>query len=225
MKRQIVCADHQRREFKLGSAAFTRTSPSPSTSRIHTTMRGLDESTEIFVRVGQTAGEQVKHGWQAFLNFAARDNVLEVALGLIIANAFTKVVTSFVSDIVLPIVSLLPFLNRNMDQKFAVLSKGPNYPIGEGYNTVDQARDDGALVLAWGSFVETLLNFGGVSLTLFFGAHLYMFVSRNKIIKPTVKCRYCNQYISVEASRCLNCSSWQDGREDLPKSDGEGYEE
>ena len=59
-------------------------------------------------------------------------------------------VTSFVSDLVLPIVSLLPFLNRNMDQKFAVLSKGPNYVSGEGYNTLKQARDDGALVLAWG---------------------------------------------------------------------------
>lgn len=51
---------------------------------------------------------------------------------------------------VLPVVSLLPFLNRNMDQKFAVLSKGPNYASEEGYNTLEQARDDGALVLAWG---------------------------------------------------------------------------
>lgn len=66
-----------------------------------------------------------------------------------IANAFTKVVTSFVSDLVLPIVSLLPFLNRNMDQKFAVLSKGPNF-ASEGYNTLHQAREDGALVLAYG---------------------------------------------------------------------------
>ena len=45
-------------------------------------MRGLDESTDLLLRVGQTAGEQVRHGWDAFLNFAARDNVLEVALGL-----------------------------------------------------------------------------------------------------------------------------------------------
>lgn len=50
---------------------------------------------------------------------------------------------------VLPVVSLLPFLNRNMDQKFAVLSRGPNY-VAEGYNTLKQARDDGALVLAYG---------------------------------------------------------------------------
>ncbi|KAJ5546455.1 hypothetical protein N7494_004040 [Penicillium frequentans] len=169
-------------------------------------MRGLDESTDLLLRVGQTAGEQVRHGWDAFLNFAARDNVLEVALGLIIANSFTKVVTSFVSDIVLPVVSLLPFLNRNMDQKFAVLSQGPHYDPEKGYNTVKQARDDGALVLAWGGFVENMLSFLGVSLTLFAVAHLYMLVSHNKIIKPT-------------ASRCLNCSSWQDGREDVCKDD------
>lgn len=36
-----------------------------------------------------------------------------------------------------------------MDQKFAVLSKGPNY-TSEGYNTLYQAREDGALVLAYG---------------------------------------------------------------------------
>jgi large conductance mechanosensitive channel len=45
-------------------------------------MRGLDESTDVLIRVGQSAGEQVRHGWRAFVNFAARDNVLEVALGL-----------------------------------------------------------------------------------------------------------------------------------------------
>ncbi|KAJ6037094.1 hypothetical protein N7540_001373 [Penicillium herquei] len=197
-------------------------------------MRGLDDSTEILIRVGQTAGEQVKHGWNAFLNFAARDNVLEVALGLIIANSFTQVVTSFVSDIVLPIVSLLPFLNRNMDQKFAVLSSGPHYDPKKGYNTVSQARDDGALVLAWGGFVENLLNFMGVSLTLFAVAHLYMLISHNKIIKPTVRCRYCKKYISVEA-RHLNetlslilvelTNDWQDGREDPIKRDNDGDDE
>lgn len=40
-----------------------------------------------------------------------------------------------------------------MDQKFAVLSQGPNYVPEEGYNTIQQARDDGALVLAYG-YVE-----------------------------------------------------------------------
>lgn len=67
-----------------------------------------------------------------------------------IAQAFTKVVTSFVSDIILPIVALLPFLHRNLDEKFAVLRRGPHYVKWNGYNTLEQARDDGALVLAYG---------------------------------------------------------------------------
>lgn len=57
----------------------------PLAERPHTlltTMRGLDDSTDVILRVGQSAGEQVRHGWDAFVNFAARDNVLEVALGL-----------------------------------------------------------------------------------------------------------------------------------------------
>ncbi|KAJ5177798.1 Large-conductance mechanosensitive channel [Penicillium coprophilum] len=178
-------------------------------------MRGLDESADVLLRTGQKAQEQVRYAWAGFINFAARDNVLEVAL----ANSFTKVVTSFVSDLVLPIVSLLPFLNRNMDEKFAVLSKGPNYDPQYGYNTLYQAREDGALVLAYGLFIETVINFMGVSLTLYAVGHLYMLITHDKIIKPTVRCPYCKQYIGVSALRCRHCSTWQDGREDEPRSD------
>jgi large conductance mechanosensitive channel len=49
------------------------------------------------------------------------------------------------------VISLLPFINRNMNAMFAVLSKGPNYDEMGGYNTLEQAWDDGALVLAYGS--------------------------------------------------------------------------
>ena len=54
-------------------------------------MRGLDESTEVLIRVGQTAGERVKQGLDAFVNFAARDNVLEVALGLMLDSLFLSI--------------------------------------------------------------------------------------------------------------------------------------
>lgn len=70
-----------------------------------------------------------------------------------LASAFTSVVTSFVSDILLPPLSLLPFINRNMDQKFAVLRAGNNYhngTHGHGYNTLSQALADGAVVMAYG---------------------------------------------------------------------------
>jgi large conductance mechanosensitive channel len=51
---------------------------------------------------------------------------------------------------ILPIISLLPFLQRNLSEKFAVLKKGPHYAHESGYNTLKQAQDDGALVLAYG---------------------------------------------------------------------------
>lgn len=44
---------------------------------------------------------------------------------------------------------LLP-LNKNLDEKFAVLRPGPHRPAGSGYNTMKQAQDDGAVVMAYG---------------------------------------------------------------------------
>ncbi|KAF4259257.1 hypothetical protein KXW98_002451 [Aspergillus fumigatus] len=180
-------------------------------------MPRLDDSTEALLRAGQSAQSTVKRAWDGFVNFAVRDNVLEVALGLIIAQAFTKVVTSFVSDIILPIVALLPFLHRNMDEKFAVLRRGPHYVEEKGYNTLEQARNDGALVLAYGAFLETVISFVGVSLTLYAIGHLYTWISHEQVIKQTVQCKYCRKYISEKALRCVNCTSWQDGREDAPQ--------
>jgi large conductance mechanosensitive channel len=66
-----------------------------------------------------------------------------------LAAAFTTLVTSFVSEILLPPLSLLPFINRNMDEKFAILRGGPDHK-GKGYNTMQQALDDGAVIMAYG---------------------------------------------------------------------------
>jgi large conductance mechanosensitive channel len=55
-----------------------------------------------------------------------------------------------VSEILLPPLSLLPFINRNMEEKFAILRKGPNYDKEHEYNTMQQALDDGAVIMAYG---------------------------------------------------------------------------
>jgi large conductance mechanosensitive channel len=67
-----------------------------------------------------------------------------------LAAAFTTLVTSFVSEILLPPLSLLPFINRNMEEKFAILKKGPRYADEGGYNTMQKALDDGAVIMAYG---------------------------------------------------------------------------
>lgn len=52
----------------------------------------------------------------------------------------------------LPILSLLPFIDRNFDEKFAVLRAGPHYGkgAGRGYNTMKLALEDGAVIMSWG---------------------------------------------------------------------------
>ncbi len=77
-------------------------------------------------------------------------------------------VTSFVSEILLPLLSLLPFINRNLEEKFAVLRKGLYFNGTEGgYNTLKQALDDRAVVMAYGY------------VTLFI--HLYSFIFARKL--------------------------------------------
>lgn len=59
-------------------------------------------------------------------------------------------VKSFVGDILMPPISIILPLHRNIEEKFAVLRPGPNYNASTGYTTLHIAQDDGAVVLAYG---------------------------------------------------------------------------
>lgn len=111
-------------------------------------MPRLDDTNEHLLSAGRKAQTTVSRFWDGFSDFVLQDNVLEVAVGLILAAAFTTVVKSFVSDIITPILSLLPFIDRNFDEKFAVLRTGPHGK--HGYNTVETAQGDGAVILTYG---------------------------------------------------------------------------
>lgn len=113
-----------------------------------------------------------------------------------LAAAFTNVVTSFVSDILLPPLSVILPLNANLDLKFAVLQAGDHYREWGGYNTIDQAQDDGAVVMAYGVFLNKTINFVGLGMALYGLASLYQYFTRDPIIKRTVKCRYCKKRIN-----------------------------
>jgi large conductance mechanosensitive channel len=113
-----------------------------------------------------------------------------------LASAFTAIVSSLTTDVLLPIVSLLPFLNRNLEEKFAVLHPGPNAHNSTGYQTVEQALSDGAVVLAYGNFLDKCFRFIAVGVTLYVVARTYGWVAKDDIIKKKVKCRYCRKQIS-----------------------------
>jgi large conductance mechanosensitive channel len=109
----------------------------------------------------------------------------------------------------------LPFLARNLPEKFATLKHGPNYnsTISTGYNTKAQALDDGAVVFAYGNFIDKIVRFLLIAISLWVIASTYSRFSDDNIVKKQVKCKYCRKYISEKAKRCVNCTSWQDGRD------------
>ncbi|XXG94243.1 hypothetical protein Hte_000497 [Hypoxylon texense] len=165
-------------------------------------------------------GEQkVNRIFSGFIDFAFSGNILEIAFGLMsvlyvryalvtrminycldsLATSFTAVTTSLVSDILLPPLSIILPLRRNMNEKFAVLRPGPNYNNEDGYNTLDQAQNDGAIVLAYGVFLNRIINFLGIGLALYGLANLYQYLSKDPIIKHSVKCRYCKKRVSSKS--------------------------
>ena len=101
-----------------------------------------------------------------------------------------------------------------MQEKFAVLRGGGHYANHTGYNTLKQAQEDGAVVMAYGEFIDKIVYFLAMALSLFAVAQAYQAATGDKVIKRTVKCKYCRKRISQKAKRCVNCTSWLDGRED-----------
>ncbi len=67
-----------------------------------------------------------------------------------VAAAFTDLVKSFVSAILMPPIAIIFPLNKNIEEKFAVLRRGDRSNGTTHYSTVQQALDDGAVVMAYG---------------------------------------------------------------------------
>lgn len=88
-----------------------------------------------------------------FREFVSRGNVVDMAVGIVIGAAFGKIVTSFVDDILMPPVGLL-LGGVDFSRLAIVLREG----IGE----------EPDVVIAWGSFVQSLIDFLIIGLAIFF---------------------------------------------------------
>jgi large conductance mechanosensitive channel len=89
-----------------------------------------------------------------FKEFAVKGNVVDLAVGVIIGAAFGKIVDSLVTDLIMPVIGKF---TGGMDfaSHFVALS-----PIPAGVPmTVEALRKAGVPVIAWGSFLNVVLNF------------------------------------------------------------------
>lgn len=89
-----------------------------------------------------------------FKAFIARGNVLDLAVGVIIGAAFGKIVSSLTDDVIMPLISLATGGGVDFSNKYTVLSGSA--PDGA---SLAAAKEAGANVLAYGSFVTAIINF------------------------------------------------------------------
>ena len=94
-----------------------------------------------------------------FRDFAMKGNVVDLAIGVIIGAAFSKIVDALVSDIIMPVIGIAG--KADFTNYFIPLSSAVN-----ATNLADARKQGG--VLAYGDFVTISLNFVIVALALFF---------------------------------------------------------
>jgi large conductance mechanosensitive channel len=96
---------------------------------------------------------------QEFKEFAMRGNVVDLAVGIIIGVAFGAIVNSLVNDVVMPPIGMI-MGNIDFSDLFINLS-------GQEYASLAAARAAGAPVIAYGAFINTVINFIIVALVIF----------------------------------------------------------
>lgn len=140
-----------------------------------------------------------------FKEFAMRGNVVDMAVGIIIGAAFGTIISSLVSDVIMPPIGLL-LGNVDFSNLFAVLKEGA---IAGPYASLVDAKKAGAVTINYGLFVNTIISFLIVSFAIFI-----MISNLNKLKKkeapavPTTKdCSYCLSVIPTKATRCPHCTS------------------
>jgi large conductance mechanosensitive channel len=120
--------------------------------------------------------------WKEFKEFAMRGNVVDLAVGVVIGAAFGKIVTSLVNDIIMPpIGKLLGGIDFN--DKYVALDQEKLAKLGD-HVTLAQAKAGGVAVIAYGSFLSTILDFVIVAFCIFMVIKIMNRLWRQPVLTP-----------------------------------------
>lgn len=127
------------------------------------------------------------------------------------------------------------FAGNNFKNLFVIIRAGST--LNATYETVDQARDDGAVTFNYGRFIQTIINFFFIAFALFWivkgrmrGPVLFLTPGTLNLTNPvsslvtqrfqrkslkatSAKCPYCLTNVAKAAKKCPACTSWIDGRD------------
>ena len=96
-----------------------------------------------------------------FKDFIAKGNVMDMAVGIIVGAAFTAIVSSMVADLINPIIGLI-IGGIDFSNMYVVMSG--EVPANTG---LEAARESGAAVFAYGSFIMAVINFLIIAFVVF----------------------------------------------------------
>jgi len=136
-----------------------------------------------------------------FKAFAVKGNVIDLAVGFILGTAFGKITTSLVNDVIMPPIGLI--LGKvDFSSLFVNLS-------GKDFSSLSAAKAAGAPIIAYGSFINTIIDFVVVAFAMFL---LVQQAARlappTPVTAPAEKdCPYCLSKIPVAATKCAHCTS------------------
>ena len=141
-----------------------------------------------------------------FKQFIARGNVIDLAVAVIIGAAFGKIVNSLVEGVILPPLGLL--LGKvDFSSLFYTLERSRGIP-----GSLAEARAKGIPVMAYGAFINDVVNFLIIAAVVFFMVKAVNRVKRKGETPPppppaTKDCPYCLSAIPLKATRCAHCTS------------------
>lgn len=140
-----------------------------------------------------------------FKEFAVKGNMIDLAVGMIIGSAFTKIVNSMVNDLIMPLISV--FTGKvDFTNWFYALD-------GKHYATIAEATEAGVATVNYGAFISGVIDFIIMAFVVF------LFVKginklRKAAEKPaapapkkTKECPYCHSEIHIDATKCPHCTS------------------
>ncbi len=144
-----------------------------------------------------------------FKEFIMKGDILAMAVGIIIGIAFGAVIKSAVDDVLMPPIGLALGGADFTDSYFVLKSGEVDGNKTATFDTLQEAKDAGAVTLRWGLFVNALINFLIIGLVLFFIVKAAAKFQRKKEeAAPTTKaCPHCDTQISLKATKCPNCTS------------------
>ena len=134
-----------------------------------------------------------------FKTFIVRGNMVELAVGIVIGAAFTTVVTSFVTDLLMPPIGLL--LGKvDFSNLFITLASG-------SYPTIAAAKAAGVPTLNYGLFINNIINLVIVGFAVFLVVKQVNRVRGPAPAPTTRECPACTSAIPLRARRCPLCTS------------------